>query len=580
MPAASPPASRRLSWIEGSVLFFAVCAAFLLVNHQAYSNFFHDDTLDNMYWTSLVPLDSFRDGLLTWRYQPSNFRPVGYYYFRVMRRVAGFNFPAWVAAVHLLHLATVGLLWLIVRRMGARPAAAAAGVLFFAVHMAAFLCYWRPMYVFDVLCALFTLLCFYTYMRGNLALSLVSFWLAYKSKEMAVAIPAILLAYEWLLGGRRWLRVLPFAAISASLLAQVYLHNRTRDDDYTLRFTAEALWTSATYYARYIGQVAYAGLALLLLPLAVRDRRVVFGLWAALCLLAPMLLLPGRLSEAYLYLPLAGVGLAVTFVLENRPRWAVAAFAVLWLAGNVYLLKRKAPYELMVAGHNREYLRQVFDMARSHPYLRAVTFRNIPPDMAENGVAAIFRMALSNPKAKVVWAQSQEAPATVKLDDFAATEWDHGLRKLLYVARKQGQQYESFLKIGAMPPPWQLDRGWHAPYGEGVAWSSPESRATLRLPDSLREFCVQVSAQREDLPPGGTLWISASIGGIGQPAKSVTVAGNREAVWPIDAGMLKRLRANARDGKVGVELKFSPPFPLPLDKTLEAGAGVTALGFR
>ncbi|HSW48689.1 MAG TPA: hypothetical protein VLH09_00875, partial [Bryobacteraceae bacterium] len=403
------------------MLFLAILAAFLIVNHQAYSSFFHDDTLDNMYWTSLVRLDSFRDGLLTWRYQPSNFRPVGYYYFRVMRQIAGYNFPAWLVSAHLLHLTTVGLLWLIVRRLGARPAAAAAGVLFFAVHMAAFLCYWRPMYVFDVLCALFTLVCLYTYMRGNLVLSLISFWLAYKSKEMAVTIPAILLAYEWLLGGRRWLRVLPFAAISASFLAQVYLHNRPRNDDYTLRLTPEALWTSATYYARHIGQVAYAGLALLLLPLAVRDRRVVFGLWAALCLLAPMLLLPGRLSEAYLYLPLAGVGLAIAFVLENRPRWVAAAFAVLWLAGNVYLLQRKAPHELMVAGHSREYFRQVFEMARRHPYIRAVTYRNTPPDMAENGVAAIFRMALKDPKVKAVWAQSPEAPALEKSDDFAAT---------------------------------------------------------------------------------------------------------------------------------------------------------------
>ncbi|HSW51355.1 MAG TPA: hypothetical protein VLH09_14315, partial [Bryobacteraceae bacterium] len=162
----------------------------------------------------------------------------------------------------------------------------------------------------------------------------------------------------------------------------------------------------------------------------------------------------------------------------------------------------------------------------------------------------------------------------------AATEWDHGYRKLLYVARKSGQQYESFLRIGAMPPPWQLDRGWHAPYGEGVAWSRPESGASLRLPESPREFCVQVSARPAHLPPGGILWVSVTMGGTALPARTIAAGGTPEAVWPIDAGMQERLRARARDGNVGVELKFSPAFPLPPDRTLEAGAAVTALGFR
>jgi hypothetical protein len=497
-----------------------------------------------------------------------------------MRQIAGYGFPVWLASLHLLHLLTVGLLWLIVRRLGARPAAAAAGVLFFAVHMAAFLCYWRPMYVFDVLCGLFTLLCLYTYMRGSLVLSLISFWLAYKSKEMAAAIPAILLAYEWYFGGRRWWRVLPFALISSSFIAQAFLHNRTRDNSYSLRFSPAALWTCLAYYGKHIGLVSYSGVVLLLLPLVKRDRRVVFGLWAALCLMGPMLLLPGRLSEAYLYLPIAGVALAIAFVLEGRSRWAAPVFTALWLAGNFTMLERMAPYELEVGRQNRDYFEQVFEMARRHPYLRAVVFRNVPLDMSENGVAATFRMALKDPSARVVWVHSPAAPETAKLDDFVSTEWDHGRRELLYVTRRKGQQYEPFVKIGVLPPPWQLDRGWHAPYGEGVCWSYPRAGATLRLPESPREFCVQMNLEPAQVPSQGAFSVTATIGGMPQPPRSFTAGGKQEAVWPIDARMLEQLRSRSKNGHIDVELAFSPPYRHPEDETLEAGAAITGLGFR
>ena len=90
--------ARRLSFLQGTALLVAIAAAFLLINHQAYGNFFHDDAFDNMGWTNLVGPDTFRDGLLTWKFMPNNFRPVGHYYFRIMHELAGYSFPAWIAA--------------------------------------------------------------------------------------------------------------------------------------------------------------------------------------------------------------------------------------------------------------------------------------------------------------------------------------------------------------------------------------------------------------------------------------------------------------------------------------------------
>ena len=91
------------------------------------------------------------------------------------------------------HLLNVWLLWLVARRLGAPPFAAAAACLFFGLHMALFDDFWKPMYIFDVLCATFCLLSLWCYASERWVLSFAAFWLAYKSKELAVMLPAVLL---------------------------------------------------------------------------------------------------------------------------------------------------------------------------------------------------------------------------------------------------------------------------------------------------------------------------------------------------------------------------------------------------
>ena len=72
--------------------------------------------------------------------------------------------------------------------------------------MALFDAVWKPMYVFDVLCATFCLLSVLMWTRRRWILSLLAFWLAYKAKELAVMLPAVLLCYEMWIGTRRWNR--------------------------------------------------------------------------------------------------------------------------------------------------------------------------------------------------------------------------------------------------------------------------------------------------------------------------------------------------------------------------------------
>src|SRR5215831_13594056 len=119
---------------RGVVLFLLFAALFLIANSSAYRGYFQDDEIDNLSWTPyLTPLDYLK-GALTPLYQPNNFRPAGHFYFHAVEAAAGLDFPMYVAVVQALHLVNVWLLWLVARRLGAAPLAAAGGCLFFGVH--------------------------------------------------------------------------------------------------------------------------------------------------------------------------------------------------------------------------------------------------------------------------------------------------------------------------------------------------------------------------------------------------------------------------------------------------------------
>src|SRR5262249_3455869 len=140
-----------------------------------------------------------------------------------------------------LHLANVLLLWLLLRKLGFELAAAFAGALFFAFEIAVFDVYWKPMYVFDLLCGAFCLLSLLAYRSNWIIPSLLAFWFAFRAKEVAIMLPVVLAAYEFSRGEKRWKRLVPFFAISLLLGIQALVANQSRDNDYTLRFSPVAI---------------------------------------------------------------------------------------------------------------------------------------------------------------------------------------------------------------------------------------------------------------------------------------------------------------------------------------------------
>src|SRR5579863_5888984 len=218
-------ATARRSWalLAG---FLAAALLFFFANRAAYHGYFSDDDLDNLGWPTFVANDVYYRALLTPKLGELNFRPVGDLYYRYLYRAFHLNFPPYVVALQFVHGLNVTLLFLLLRRLDFSTLAAGSGALFYLFHAAVLEIYWKPMYIFDLLCATLCLTTLVLYVEGRWILALASFWLAYKSKEVAVMLPVGLLLWEWLLGRRAWKRLIPYFAISLSFGLQAIWHNR------------------------------------------------------------------------------------------------------------------------------------------------------------------------------------------------------------------------------------------------------------------------------------------------------------------------------------------------------------------
>jgi hypothetical protein len=460
----------------GLLLFVAFAALFLTVNRDAYRGYFQDDEIDTLSWAPyLGPLD-FLQGAATPRFQTNNFRPVGHYYFHAVEEIAGLNFPVYVAVLHAFHLLNVWLLWLVMRRLGAAPFAAAAACLFFGLHMALFDSFWKPMYVFDVLCATFCLLSLWCYASERWVLSFAAFWLAYKSKELAVMLPVVLAAFEIWFGQRRWKPLVPFFLASLSFGVQGILGNPNKDNDYTFRFTAAALAKTSVFYAGRVFLIPYLGFAAPALAFLARGhmpsaRRTWFGLAAMGLFLLPVLFLPGRMFSAYCYLPFAGLAIAITglaegggadpLVRDRRPRrpacavpdagrgrpgpegtptWgsapqaALALFLALWLPMDIHELRLRRRETLAADDEVRTWMTAVHRFAAGGVRVDAFIFSGTPTGFHQWGVGGALKYFYE--RGDVTVKRAGADAATLKdTSRVAVLNWDVGRKRLDIVLR-------------------------------------------------------------------------------------------------------------------------------------------------
>ncbi len=394
----------------GLFLFLAAALLFLIANRGAYKGYFQDDELDNISWAPDVPAGTFARGLATPVFNRDNFRPAGHAFFALFGKRFGLNFPPYAAGIHAIHLLNVWLLWLLARRLGADWFGASAAALFLAFHMALFDAYWKPMYVFDLLCATFTLLCLLFYIERRWVLSFAAFWLAYKSKELAVMLPAVLACYEYWLGKRRWKPLVPFFAVSLSFGLQAMFVNRGFNDDYTFRFSLAALRRTVPYYAGRIFLVPYAGLALFAVPAFTRDRRAWFGVAAMALWFVPLLFLPGRLFSPYCYVPLIGAAIAISALAHPRHRVLAAAFFAVWIPWNEYHLRLERRKKLALDDEIRSYVTTLATFARSHPNATVFVYDGAPAGFNRWGIEAVLRISYHRIGMRLIDAREPGAP--------------------------------------------------------------------------------------------------------------------------------------------------------------------------
>ena len=477
------------------VLFILFSAFFWVANKGAYKGYFEDDDLDNLSFTREILLPDYLYTTFSPRVFDNNFRPVGHLFFRVMGQAAGLNFTPYILFLTVFHLANLMLLWLLLRRMGMTLWASAAACLFWGFHMAAFDVFWKPMYVFDLLCGLFCLLSLLAYVNGRWILSLLAMWIAYRSKEVAVMLPAVLAAYEFLLGQWRWKRLIPFFAVSLMLGLQALTINRSRDNAYTLHFDPRSIWTCVQFYASKIFLVRFAGFAIFLAALS-RDRRVWFGLLGFCFLLFPMVLLPGRLFSAYLYVPLIVLSIAIAALADKRGVSALALVVVLWVPWNYVNLRWNRRAALYAADSRRAIVARLLEFAPKNPEVR--NFIGTVSPLNYYGLYAAVRLAypIYTP---IVFSMVDTPESAEKLKNYplALLNWDNNKHDLGIVLKRAETPDTPYIRMGADLPLWQLEEGWYEA-DEGYRWTKATgASARLRRPQGARHFELVVNVGEE-----------------------------------------------------------------------------------
>jgi len=557
--------SKRAGW----ALILAALAAFLLLNRAAYKGYFQDDDLDTLGWARAVPASEFLGYLVTPRLSPANFRPVGAFYYHALETTFGLDFPKYVVVLHALQFLNIWLVWLVARKLGIGPLGAAAGAFFFGFHAVLMDAWWKPMYVFDILCATFSLVALLFYAYDRWILSLISFWLAYKSKELAVMLPAVLACYELWFGQRRWKRLIPFFAVSLLFGVQALIIPVHRGTRYEMQLGLGAQAGTIRFYSSQLFLLPYAGLLLLVLPFVIRDRRLWFGLAAMCLLILPLLLLPGRLYAVYWYVPLVGAALVLASLADGPYRWAAVSLLVLWIPWDFVHFRELRRINQRTEQQNRAYVAAIERFASLNPGQRLFVYDALPEDFHDWGVTGALRTVYRDTSVTAEHIDQPRAVELIQTGDAAWLHWSRGIGRLDIVQYPRERPLLPYLKMDISSPPNQLLEGWYNP-DDDFRWTRPDATAVLLEPAGARHFEVVACAAPEQIRRfhSVTLRALADKQLIGQ--HEFTAPGCGTFAWPAPAGAA---------GKVTIEFHSSPPYSPSNGDPRILGISIKAFGF-
>jgi hypothetical protein len=325
-----------------------IACFFLFFTWRGLLIYYTGDDLMNLYGYWSKPLSSLvQANIFFWT---PYYRPFGGVIYRTIFAIFGFNpYPLYVVyfAAMLLNL---WLAYLVFRRLSESQEIGAIATLLYAFHGKLDYLYYNAGSMYDVFCFLFFSLALLIYLRARSQGRFLGIWemlgflacfvCALNSKEMAAALPVIVLLYELIFhapdfsGVRalvRWSFREGRMALLGALVVLIYLPAKlgagglAQDSAYVPVYTW-ARWLEDT--ETYLGYLFYrnnpsvplgvtpltalgvAGFFATLLAIALwmRSRVVWFGLFFFVITLLPVSFIPARLGFV-LYLPLAGLAL-------------------------------------------------------------------------------------------------------------------------------------------------------------------------------------------------------------------------------------------------------------------------------
>jgi hypothetical protein len=554
----------------GLILLVALATLFFVVNRSAYKGYFTDDDFDHLSWTRHAAVSEFAKGLVTPAFQPNNFRPVGHLFYHEEWNLFGFDFKKYLATTHVLHFLNIWLLWLVARRLGAKPFAAAAGCALFALHTGYFEAVWKPAYIFDILCTTLSLLSLWSYISGRWILSFVSFWLAYKSKELAVMLPFVLACYELWYGEKRWKPLVPFFVVSAWLALQALVLNPNTggENPYEFHFTLQALTATTVFYAGRAFLVPYLGYLIPVGAWLSRNRRIWFGTAAMILFFTPVLFLPGRIETAYCYLPFTGLAIALTGAAEMFPPAVTIAFLVLLFPLEIHDLRIQRRDKLSRDDDARAWVTAFAKFAPGAGPIDTFEWNGAPEGFGSYGIEGAIKCFY--PGQGFTIQNYEKPPVKITGNRVALLTWTEGLHKLDIVAHNADTRDTSLIDTNTGTPVWQLGEGWSNPEG-GFRWAAPLATARLDRPAEATRFEMRVMANDALLKnAGGAVTVQVSLNGVDLPPQKVAQIGWQMLTWNLPA---------ATAGAVDVTIHSDPPFhPAGDPRTL--GIAIGSFGFR
>ena len=262
-----------------------------------------------------------------------NDRPVGALLILLGYQAFGLQHEAFHAAGVAVHALNAALLYAVARRLLAATDAALAAALAALWFCACVAVSWTAA-VFDLVGATFCLAALLAYdrsapaRRGWTLLALLLHLLALRSKEFAIGLAAVFVAWEWLVAGTRdWRRLWPHLGLTVVFVASyLALHlQQPLPSAYAQDFSPLGLLRSLLWYGHelaYGNAVLSVGLVLATgLLLWQRNGVGIFALVAALALLAAVLPLSAHRDPLYLYAPHFFVALALAALPARDARW-------------------------------------------------------------------------------------------------------------------------------------------------------------------------------------------------------------------------------------------------------------------